>query len=241
MVELPLLAFVFASMPRNARPVLATGGTQARRPLPLLIGFWGCIVIAAAVVVRRLVALAHPVSSSAPPPLAKLDSAFASHAPLTLLHIIPALAFVLVTPLVIFRKPAGARWPERLFYPLGAAVGITAYAMSRYAVGGWTERSAVLLYNSLFLFCLWQSFRTRLREWVLRAVAILLGIATTRPVMGIFFATSRLTHLQPEQFFGIAFWIGFSINALVVELWIRKRRSNARALLAHSAVTTRSD
>ena len=30
-----------------------------------------------------------------------------------------------------------------------------------------------------------------------------------QPAMGIFFATSRITHLGPHQFFGIAFWIGF--------------------------------
>jgi hypothetical protein len=42
--------------------------------------------------------------------------------------------------------------------------------------------------------------------------------------MGVFFATSRLTHLEPRQFFGWAFWIGFSINTLVVELWLRSRR-----------------
>ena len=59
-----------------------------------------------------------------------------------------------------------------------------------------------------------------------RAVGILLGIATTRPVMGVFFATSSLTHLSPQQFFGIAFWIGFSINAIVIELWLQwKTRS----------------
>jgi hypothetical protein len=47
------------------------------------------------------------------------------------------------------------------------------------------------------------------------------------PCNGIFFATSRLTHLKPNQFFGIAFWIGFSINTLVIELWLRShdRRS----------------
>jgi len=39
--------------------------------------------------------------------------------------------------------------------------------------------------------------------------------------MGLFFATARLTHLLPQQFFGIAFWIGFSINVLIFELWIR--------------------
>jgi hypothetical protein len=57
----------------------------------------------------------------------------------------------------------------------------------------------------------------------LRAIVVLLGIATTRPVMGVFFATSPLTHLTPHQFFGIAFWIGFSINTLAFELWIRSR------------------
>jgi uncharacterized membrane protein YsdA (DUF1294 family) len=41
--------------------------------------------------------------------------------------------------------------------------------------------------------------------------------------MGVFFATSRFTHLTPQQFFGIAFWIGFSINTLTIELWLRNR------------------
>ncbi len=102
--------------------------------------------------------------------------------------------------------------------------------MSIDAVGGWIERSAVLFFNTLFLFSLLRAFRyqqqnhpPRERRWLLRAIAILLGIATTRPVMGVFFATSRLTHLTPSQFFGVAFWIGFSINVLVFELWIRSR------------------
>ncbi|HYK50356.1 MAG TPA: DUF2306 domain-containing protein, partial [Terriglobales bacterium] len=61
-----------------------------------------------------------------------------------------------------------------------------------------------------------------------RAIAILLGIATTRPVMGVFFATSSVTHLSPPQFFGIAFWIGFSINTLIVELWLRSREGKSQ-------------
>jgi hypothetical protein len=107
-------------------------------------------------------------------------------------------------------------------------VGVTAYAMSKYSVGGWVERSAVLVFNSLFLFSLFRAWHLR-REpvltlrWMTRAIAVLLGIATTRPVMGIFFATSRVTHLSPEQFFGIAFWIGFSINTLIIELWLRSQ------------------
>lgn len=198
----------------------------------LRFGFWACIVIAIAVVLRRTVALAHP-PQSAPPQLAELDAAFASHAALTLAHILPALAFVVLTPLVYIRRFAGAAWPRRLLFPLGLVVGVTAYAMSRYSVGGWVERSAVLVFNSLFLFSLFRAWRLR-REpvlglrWITRAVAVLLGIATTRPVMGIFFATSRVTHLSPQQFFGIAFWIGFSINTLLVELWLRSQEGKSQ-------------
>ncbi len=100
--------------------------------------------------------------------------------------------------------------------------------MSVYSVGGWIERSAVLFYNSLFLFSLGQAWLYKMRDqswmksrWLVRAIAVLLGIATTRPVMGVFFATSSITHLAPRQFFGYAFWVGFSINWVVVETYLR--------------------
>lgn len=197
-------------------------------PKWLKVGFWISIAIAVLVVARRLVALAHPTQSG-PPPLQALDGYFATHALLTRAHIIPALLFVLLVPVVLLRWTK-AEWPQRALYVLGAIVGVTAYAMSTHAVGGWVERSAVLTFNSWYLFSLGTSFRNRLqgnaieeRRWLVRAVIVLLGIATTRPVMGVFFATMRFTHLEPSQFFGIAFWIGFSINALVAEWWVRRR------------------
>jgi hypothetical protein len=202
-------------------------------PLWLRIGFWFCTIVAVAVVARRLFALASPPQSG-PPQLLALDAAFSMHAGLTLAHILPALAFVMLTPLVFVRRFAHAVWPERLLFPLGAIVGGTAYAMSVYSVGGWVERSAVLIFNTLFLVSLAQAYRysrqakhaLKLR-WLVLAIGILLGIATTRPVMGFFFATSRLTHLEPQQFFGIAFWVGFSINTVAVGLWLRSERAKS--------------
>ena len=193
-------------------------------------GFWICIVIAVAVVLRRVAALIHP-SQSGRPQMAALDAFFVSHSALTFAHILTALAFVLLLALSYFSRFSRAVWLARLLFPLGTIVGITAYAMSVHAVGGWIERSAVLFFNSLFLFSLTRAWVYRKRgnislqqQWMTRAVAILLGIATTRPVMGIFFATSALTHLTPKQFFGIAFWIGFSINTIVIELWLRSKK-----------------
>jgi hypothetical protein len=177
--------------------------------------------------------------------MAGLDAAFASHTALTLAHILPALAFVLLLALSYFPRFAHATWLMRLLFPLGVIVGITAYAMSTYSVGGWIERSAVLFFNTLFLFALirawlyWRQGEAILRQqWMTRAVAILLGIAATRPVMGIFFATSSLTHLTPRHFFGIAFWIGFSINTIAIELWLRstKHQLSTERMATHPEV-----
>jgi hypothetical protein len=215
-----------------------------RFPLGLRIGFWFCILISVAVVIRRLLALTHP-STSGPAQLADLDTFFASHALLTRAHIVPALCFVLLVPLYFIRRFRDAAWLRRSLFILGAIVGITAYGMSVDAVGGWTERSAVLLFNSLYLLSLGQSFLQARRGQpalaricMTRAIGILLGIATTRPVMGVFFATSPLTHLQPNQFFGIAFWIGFSINTVAVELWLRRsaRPTQSERMAANPAL-----
>jgi hypothetical protein len=213
-------------MLQQSKPAAALQSSP-KAPVWLRVGFWICIVISIAVVLRRVFALATPPRNG-PPQMAALDNTFSAHTALTLVHILPALLFVSLVPLIVFRPDTHPRWIDHIFYPLGAIVGLTAYAMSLYSIGGWTERSAVLLFDTLFLVSLARAYvfrsqadATHERRWQFRAVAILLGIATTRPVMGILFATSRLTHLLPQQFFGIAFWIGFSINVLTFELWIR--------------------
>ncbi len=198
---------------------------QARRPMLLLLGFWISVGIALAVVVRRIIAIARPASGG-PPQMVAVDATFSSHAALTLAHILPAAVFVVLASIVLFRQAPG-KWLESSFYLFGAITGLTAYLMNTFAIGGWVERSAVLVFNTWFLYSLGRAYfykeNALRRSWMTRAVAILLGIATTRPVMGIFFATSALTHLKPNQFFGFAFWIGFSINALAVEIWLRHK------------------
>jgi hypothetical protein len=207
----------------------------SRHPLWLLLGFWFSAFIAIAVVLRRIDALIQP-SPGAPPQMAAMDATFSSHAVLTVMHIVPAAIFVLLAAAVLLRRSPG-EWLERLFFPFGVITGVTAYAMSVYAIGGWLERSAVLVFNTWFLVSLGRAYWFRLRAeplrkraWMTRAVGILLGIATTRPIMGVFFATSARTHMGPHQFFGIAFWIGFSINVVVIELWLHSKRRNVMSI-----------
>jgi hypothetical protein len=181
------------------------------------------IAIALAAAAHRLLVLFNPASASLNP---QLDAAFSSRAVLTAAHIIPAVAFVLLLPFVLLWERT-ARWMKNALYLLGTVVGVTAYGMIVNAFGGRIEQSAVLVFDTLFLASLLAAFRYGRRgrsalesRWLWRAAWILLGIATTRPVMGIFFATSRFTHLEPRQFFGIAFWIGFSLNTIAAEIWL---------------------
>jgi len=195
----------------------------------LRVGFWLCIVVAIAAVMRRLIALGKTPSVTEPPDLRRLDEFFRSHASLTYAHIGTALLFVCILPLVYWNRTRHWKPVRALFYLLGLIVGLTAFGMAAHPVGGFVEGAAVVVFNLLFIFSLAQSFRAwRVgdliadRRWTLRATAIVLGIATTRPVMGIFFATVRLTGWTPHQFFGPAFWIGFSINTVVMEIALRR-------------------
>jgi hypothetical protein len=232
------------SFPSHLPPAQRTPSHTKDHPAPPLrfpfwmkIAFWISMVIAVAVVLRRAIALLAPANGNAPPQLAALDAWFAAHAAFTWIHILCALAFVFLLPFIFWNRTRNSLALQRAFFVLGFVVAATAYAMNRYAVGGWIERSAVLVFNTLYVLSLARAYTyfrrhdiQQQRTWTLRAVAILLGIATTRPVMGVFFATARLTHLTPHDFFGIAFWIGFSINTVAIELWLR--RSSAAAFPA---------
>jgi hypothetical protein len=227
------------SEPENSHRQLDSTPTIEGSGVPrwLMTSFWVCIVIAVAAATRRFIALVRPSDTASP--MSVLDATFASRTILTLAHIIPATAFVVLAPFVLFHA-SGKRRLERALLLLGVIVGITAYTMSVDAFGGWTERTAVLFFNSLFLFCMLRAFIygqigaiIPMRRWLTRAIGILLGIATTRPVMGVFFATSRFTHLKPNQFFGIAFWIGFSVNTIIVEMWLRAGNRGAEQAPVH--------
>ncbi len=57
---------------------------------------------------------------------------------------------------------------------------------------------------------------------MIRALAVGLAVSTVRPIVGLFFAFSSLT---PREFFGIAFWLGFTVHLAAAEAWIAGTRS----------------
>jgi uncharacterized membrane protein len=129
------------------------------------------------------------------------------------------------------------RWSGRLFVACGFVIGISALIMSfgMPAIGGVNQAAATTLFGCYFLVALSRAFwlirRREIalhREWMIRAFSIGLAVATIRPIMGIFFATSRFSELKPREFFGIAFWIGFVLHLIAAEAWIHATQSPRR-------------
>jgi uncharacterized membrane protein len=200
--------------------------------------------IGTAVAVRRIVYLVpvvvrgyHPTAVSSNPAAAQfasLDSLFAHYPILTLVHIVPGLFFMILGPLqfsstIRARHLRWHRWSGRVFVVCGMVIGVSALVMSfgMPAIGGVNQAAATTLFATFFLFALcralWHIRRQEgalHREWMIRAFSVGLAVATIRPIIGIFFATSRLSGLTPREFFGIAFWIGFVLHLIAAEAWI---------------------
>jgi hypothetical protein len=192
-------------------------------------------VIGAIAVLRRLSVFAVPPTPGAGR-FPGLDEHFTAKEGAILLHIVPALLFVLLVPLQFTpslrrRYPRLHRWTGRLLMLTGIVIGTSALWLSTRPVGGLAEASATMFFACCFLFSLgkawWHIRHKRIelhREWVTRMTAIALGVATTRPIMGVFFATSTLTGLTPQQFFGPAMWLGISITCIAGECVIHALR-----------------
>lgn len=196
------------------------------------IGVVVLVLIGMAAATRRALILLFGIAAS---PVAQLDAGFARHPELTFIHIVPGALFMALAPLqfvpgIRARRLWQHRWSGRLLVAAGLIAGASALVMSwQMSIGGANETAATSVFATLFLFSLvkafWHVRRREIRqhrEWMLRAFAIALGIATTRPIVGAFFAARRLS---PHEFFGIAFWLGFSLTALAGEVWINLTRT----------------
>ena len=198
-------------------------------------------LIGLAVATRRAVVLWHPgAMSAAKNPAASADAHFAERRALTLTHVLPAMLFMLLGPLQFVRglrarNPQVHRWSGRVFLAASAIVGVSGLRMALgKTVGGLDEKSAVLLFGTFFLFALakalWHALRrefTQHREWMIRGYAVGLAVATIRPIVGVFVGIAIARGQTPDlsAFFGKAFWIGFTLQTIVAEMWIRYTRS----------------
>jgi uncharacterized membrane protein len=225
---------------------------QAMNPNRALVRFlWTAVIFLAfiglAVATRRTIVLLKPgTMSPAKNPAVQLDAHFANHATLTLAHILPAMLFMVLGPLQFVRGlrakyPQVHRWSGRVFLTASAVVGVTGLTMAfGKTIGGIDEKAAITLFGTFFLIALakalWHALRREFaqhREWMIRGYAIGLAVASIRPIMGTFFAAALLRGHAPEprEFFGTAFWIGFTLQTIAAEIWINYTKPSAATQL----------
>jgi Predicted membrane protein (DUF2306) len=207
---------------------------------------WSAVIflalIGAAVAVRRMVHLVpivvrgyHPPAVTSNPAAARfaaLDDLFAHHPILTLVHIVPGLLFMMLGPFQFSSsRPlppmAPLEWPHFCYLRCGDRIFGTGDELWHAGYRGGNQASATTRFATFFLFALCKAFRhirrrevALHREWMIRAFAVGLAVATIRPIIGMFFATSRFSGLRPYEFFGIGFWIGFVLHLIAAEAWI---------------------
>ena len=208
--------------------------------------------IGIAVAARRSIVLLKPGALSARNnPAAEMDSSFADRRTLTLTHILPAMLFMVLGPLQFVRSlwskhPRIHRWCGRIFLTASAVVGVTGLKLAfGKTIGGVDEKAAITLFGTFYLIALakalWHALRREFaqhREWMIRGYAVGLAVATIRPIMGTFFAAAMLRGHRPDphEFFGTAFWIGFTLQMMAAEIWINYTRPGAAHQMAMTSV-----
>jgi uncharacterized membrane protein len=131
------------------------------------------------------------------------------------------------------RHPGYHRWVGRMLVSIGLVVGATALFMGLVIpFSGWGERVIIGLFGGLFLLALGKGFvhiragQVALhREWMIRAFAIGLSIATMR----LIFVPALLVVADPTDgqiaLLSVAsFAAAFVAHTSVAELWIRLTR-----------------
>ncbi|HEY9518765.1 MAG TPA: DUF2306 domain-containing protein [Gemmatimonadales bacterium] len=173
---------------------------------------------------------------------------FAAHATLTWAHIIPGSLFIALAPLQFARglrerHPRFHRWSGRLLLLTALPTGLTGILLQlRSPYGGALALSSILVAGGLFLgaaIIAYQAIRRgdreRHREWMIRMLAVGLGVGTVRLIAA---PLLLLTGQRPLELMGVAFWLGFALPVAAGEWWIRATRrqpATARAATTASA------
>lgn len=175
------------------------------------------------------------------PPTDTFGVRYVQHPRIALLHIVPGLLFLTLAPLQFVprirqRRIGLHRGLGRMLAICAAVSGLFALVINFRlpAFGGISTQAATVFFGAAFLFSLAKAIchirRKEVhlhREWMIRTYALAMGVASIRIFLGLFTALSAL---DMEKTFGASFWLGFSVNLLVAEVWINHTRLPGRSV-----------
>jgi hypothetical protein len=191
------------------------------------------ILIALVAVARRIATDAPNVSAGTVPSEDSFDRWYALHPVLAYAHILPGVVYLVGAPLQLSRRFRERhiglhRRIGRVVLPAGVTAGAFAIVFGTlFAFGGLFEASATVVFGAYFVAALVIALIaikgrdvTRHRRWMIRAFAIGLAIGTIRIWIGVFQGFGILSFAHS---LGVAFWLGFTLHAIVAEAYLAKR------------------
>jgi len=163
--------------------------------------------------------------------LLQYEARFSTRPAMTLLHVIPGALF-LSLGLLQFSSRIRNRWIR--FHRWSGRVLMIAAIVSGFAglyfgvvipVAGFGEVSVIALVGAFIILAVVRGFlairrgdTARHREWMIRAFAAGIAVATVRVIVGI---SQRFMPMPPAQTIVVSFWAGWAITLGAAELWIR--------------------
>jgi len=169
----------------------------------------------------------------------------------TALHVILGGVYLALAPFQFAKRIRSRhlgyhRWAGRVLVAIGLLVGAAGVFMAVVIpAAGWSERVVVGSFGLLFLLALGKGFlhvragrMAMHREWMIRAFAIALAIATTRLIsIPALLIVGVHTDGQVATLVIVSFTVAFIVHALLAEAWIRatRRRSVSGAGAARAA------
>lgn len=187
--------------------------------------------------VLALFAQYDPIAGERAGTIAAFDGSFGAHRVAAALHVASGGLVVLLVPLQLWRglrtrHPAVHRWLGRV--TLGASLPMTMTALYfglLFPFAGLIEAVGMALGCSWFVLA---STRAVLairrrdvgthREWMLRAMAVPLGVSTMRIIGPALELTLVERGLGPRVLFQLTIWIGWAVTLSAAEVWIRTTR-----------------
>jgi uncharacterized membrane protein len=170
----------------------------------------------------------------------RVDARFAAHPWVTLLHTVPGGVLLVLFPLQFSprlrgRQPRLHRWSGRVLLAIGSIVAATGlYFGLLMPYGGWAEAAAVALFGALFLVAAGKALVAIRagepaihREWMIRASAVAIGIASVRVAGAVLDVALTPEGYGLQTMFVLSLWTGWTLTVGAAELWIRYTRRNS--------------
>jgi uncharacterized membrane protein len=168
--------------------------------------------------------------------VAAFDSSYAAYPLVTLLHVVPGGLLLLFAPLQFSsrlraRHISWHRWSGRFLLAVAVPTALSGLFFGMWMpFGGRGETAMIVPFALLMLASFARAYRAvrrgdiaTHREWMIRAFAVAIAIASVR-VVGAVLDVTLSPYVGLRALFVIAIWTGWLTTVFAAEVWIRRSK-----------------